>query len=320
MARRRAGAALALALAACIALPTAAAPPPREGAEFITLGTMGGPLPNPTRAQPANLLRTGGHNIVIDIGDGAVGQLARAGVPATGIDAVIISHLHFDHMGGLLALLGLYQQIAVERELTIYGPPGTRRMVEGLLAAMQPAAEVGPGLPGYVPRVPGALVKTVELSDGDSFSLGTARVTVAANTHYSFPEGSAEARRFQSLSLRFDLPDRSIVYTGDTGPSAAVERLAKGVDLLICEIVDVDAAMASLRKARPAMTDAQLAAIRPHFADQHLTAEEIGKLGARTGAKHIVITHNPGSGPEVIPIIRRWYAGPVTIANDLDRF
>lgn len=307
---------IALALASGPAMAAPSSEPPR----FVTLGTMGGPIPSPTRAQPANLLQVNGLNILVDVGDGTVGQLAKAGVSATSIDAVVISHLHFDHTGGLFALLGLYQQIGVERALTIYGPPGTAKLVEGLLQAMKPAADVGPGLPSYVGRVPGAHIRTVELSDGDSEVIGKARLTVAANSHYSYPAGSLEAKRFQSLSLRFDMPGRSIVYTGDTGPSAAVEKLAQGADLLVCEIVDVDAAMASLRTARPTMPAAQFEAIRPHFADQHLTADEIGKLAKRAAVKQVVVTHNPTSSPETVEAIRHHFAGPVMLASDLDRF
>lgn len=315
---QRCAAAALLALSAP-ALP-AAAKETAETSQFITLGTMGGPIPSPTRAQPANLLQANGTTVLIDVGDGAVGQLAKAKVPATSIDAVVISHLHFDHTGGLFALLGLYQQIGVDRDLLIYGPPGTVRLVDGLLAAMKPAADVGPGLPSYVARAPGTHVRTVELSGGDTVTIGKIRLTVAANSHYSYPAGSSEAARFQSLSLRFDLADRSIVYTGDTGPSTAVETLAAGANLLVCEIVDVDAAMASLRRARPSMPLAQLEAIRPHFAEQHLTADEIGKMGARSGVKSIVVTHNPASGPEAIAAIKRHFTGPVTLASDLDRF
>jgi hypothetical protein len=67
----------------------------------------------------------------------------------------------------------------------------------------------------------------------------------------SFKPGSAEARKFQSLSYRFDMTDRSIVFTGDTGPSSDVERLARGADLLISEIGEPEAAAAEVKALRP---------------------------------------------------------------------
>ena len=305
-------------IACCLlTMPAQSEPVPSS---FITLGTMGGPIPSPTRSQPANLLRTGNASILIDVGDGTLEQLAKVGVPATSIDAVIISHLHFDHIGGLFAFLGLYQQVRVQRELTIYGPPGTRQMVNGLFQAMQPSADVGAGLRGVASIVPGQNIRIVELSNGDQFTIDSAKISVVSNSHYSFPADSEDAKRFQSLSFRLDLADRSIVYTGDTGPSEAVERLAKNADILFSEVIDTDAAIASLRLANPSFTDAQVAAIAPHFSEQHLTPEAVGLLAARAGVRHLVLTHNASVGLESLGDIRKNFNGVIHIASDLDHF
>ena len=50
------------------------------------------------------------------------------------------------------------------------------------------------------------------------------------------PEGNTDRAEGVSLSYRFDLADRSIVYTGDTGPSKAVVALAQGADLLVVRV------------------------------------------------------------------------------------
>ena len=60
-----------------LAAPATAAPP----ATWIALGTMGGPIANAHRSQPANVLLTDEDTILIDTGDGAAEQLAKAGVP-----------------------------------------------------------------------------------------------------------------------------------------------------------------------------------------------------------------------------------------------
>src|SRR5688500_10685771 len=69
----------------------------REDAEWVTLGTRGGPLASATRSQPANLLWSGGGLYLVETGDGASGQLAKAGVATAQLTGVFISHLHFDH-------------------------------------------------------------------------------------------------------------------------------------------------------------------------------------------------------------------------------
>lgn len=79
--------------------------------------------------------------------------------------------------------------------------------------------------------------------------MGGFTVTAAQNTHYSFPAGSDMDVRFKSLSCRFDLPGRSIACTGDAGPSAAVEQLAKGANLLVSGMIDVEGTVRGVRRS-----------------------------------------------------------------------
>jgi ribonuclease BN (tRNA processing enzyme) len=178
---------------------------------FVVLGTGAGAIPTRDRSQPANVLLSGDQAILIDAGDGAAEQLAKAGISLRQIRSIFISHLHFDHTGGLFALLGLRYQMHTPGGLTIYGPPGASQMVHGLVAAMQPGADVGMGFPGEQRTPPETDLRIVELSGGDAVALGNIRVRAIANTHYSFAPETTEAARFQSLSFRFDLPDRSLV-------------------------------------------------------------------------------------------------------------
>jgi len=312
---------LAFALAAG---PVAAQPaPPSDHSAFITLGTTAGPIPNPTRSQPANLLRWRDQNILIDAGDGAAEQLGKTGVRLDTIRTIFISHLHFDHMGGLFAILGMRYQTQVASPLTIYGPPGTRHMVEGLLAAMQPMSEVGAGFVGAPRRPVDAGIMVEEIADGAHVTLGDVNVIAARNSHYSYPEASPEAQRFQSLSFRFNLPDRAIVYTGDTGPSAAVERLAQGADLLVSEVIDPDGAMADLLRQRPDLPILARTFIMQHFREQHLTGQAAGQLARAAHVRRLVLTHIavPAEGIAATrAAAAAAYGGPVEVATDLGRY
>ena len=312
------GMALVLALSGATATIAQTAP-----SVFVTLGTMAGAIPSATRSQPANLLLTGDQAILIDAGDGAAEQLAKAGVPLTRIRTVFLSHMHFDHIGGLFAVLGLRFQINSPGKVTIYGPPGTKRLVDGLVAAMQPFAEAGAGIPGQPLRLPESSVDVVEITGGQTVKVGNVSVTAATNTHYSYPAGSADAERFQSLSFRFDLPDRSIVYTGDTGPSSNVERLARGADLLVSEVIDPEAAAATVLQLTPNLPPPALATLKQHMAEQHLTPDQVGILAHAAGVKKVVLTHNglSADGAErAKALIATKYSGTVVAAHDLDRF
>lgn len=315
--------ALTLPLAPLAAQAGAAA---SDDSRWVTLGTRGGPMPSDTRSQPANLLVNGGHAYLVDVGDGAAGQLAKAGVAPNELDVVLISHLHFDHTAGLGGILGLRWQTNAPDRLKIVGPPGTAEMVEGLVASMVPGTTAGYGVPG----APEADVRTqfevVEVRDGASFELDGMTVRVRSNTHYSFAPGSDLAARFEALSFRFDLPGRSIVYTGDTGPSRAVEELAQGADLLVAEMMDVEFTIANVRRNSPNLDPRVAAGMERHLRDHHLLPKDVGELAARAGVKGVVVTHFVGEeveNPRHFEYLRQvgeHYRGPVVIADDLDGF
>lgn len=302
-------------LAVAFALPAAAQAPPHS--EWITLGTGGGPVPRPTQAQPANLLHYADQFILVDAGDGTLEQLVKANIPLGAVRTVFISHMHFDHTSGLFAVLGNRYQVHAP-PLTVYGPAGTKKLVDGLVAAMQPFVDIEPGgVPGD--RLPPKdYVTVVEIPDGGSVQVGAIKVTAVRNTHYSTPKESPQYR-YPSFAYRFDLPDRSIAYTGDTGPSPAVEKLAAGADLLVSEIGDSDFTLGEL-KAKGVKLNA---GIVHHFTAEHLSPTNVGLLAGHAGVKHLVLTHQglrPGSEKETKAKVAANFTGTVVIAKDLDRF
>ena len=309
-----------------IFLAAAAAAMP-AGAElgFTTLGTNSGPIPSANRSEPASLVQYGDQMMLVDAGDGASEQLAKAGVALGQIQTILISHLHFDHTGGLFAFLGeRYQSREDSKPLTIYGPLGTKRLVDTLLAAMKPGMETT----GWAPGPKDAAndnITVVEVGDGSKFAVGEVTVTAAENTHYiTLAYKGPEALRPVSLSYRFDASGRSICFTGDTGPSSNVERLCHGVSLLVSEITWPPAAVeAHLRKMRADISDAELAILMAHFTKEHLSPTEVGILAVHSGAQALVLTHDP-LAQDAIPAARAAiaanYKGPITFATDLQHF
>jgi ribonuclease BN (tRNA processing enzyme) len=294
--------------------------------QFIVLGTASGPNSEAARAQPANALVVGNQLYLVDAGDGAVQQLARAGLRLPAVRAVFLSHLHFDHTGGMLAVIGLRMQLEVRGPLSVFGPPGTQEFIEGLLAASRPAMRAGYGIPG---QAWSADIAVMELADGDSLTIDGFQVTAAENTHFSLPDGDSSSAPSVSLSYRFDLADRSIAYTGDTGPSDAVAELARGADLLVSEMIDVDAVLASMRPpgARAQNpSDEAPTGFAWHMHAHHMTPRQVGELARMAQVRRLVVTHfapNP-AGPEdaqrYLDEIGESFEGDAELASDLGRY
>lgn len=291
--------------------------------EFITLGTIAGPVSNANRAQPANALTVNDDLYLVDAGDGAIGQLAKVGYRVDDVDGLFISHLHFDHTGGVLALLGLQSQINAKKALKVYGPPGTKIFIDGLVAGMEPIMGAAFGMPN---RSWKALVEVEEVVQGSTIELAGLTVHVAENSHFAIPEQSGLPEKAKSLSFRFDLENRSIVYTGDTGPSEALEKLAEGADLLVSEMMDIDAILVEILGNNPNMPKRQYAGVEWHLRAHHLLPVQVAELASKAGVKNLVVTHMSPNvataemAKQYLDEIAEVYDGPAVIADDLDRF
>ena len=321
---KRAMTALALSAVAISSFPALAATS-CPALRWTTLGTAGGPVPTAERSEPANLLTIGERRILVDTGDGTVDQLARIGLDLGAVDTVFISHNHLDHTGGLAAVIGLRWMNQFAGVLTVYGPVGTRAVVEGIVASMATPGSIGFGL-GTPPPRPADSVRVIELADGQSLDLGAgAGVKVAANSHFDH-DGKPDPDN-ASLSYRFVLGTRSITYTGDTGPSAAVTALAKGSDMFVSEVIALDALLGEIRARRKDASPEMLAGMERHLSTHHLRPEAVGEIAAQAGVGRVVLTHfavPPGPLPQFEPAIRAGiaarYHGAVDLARDLQSF
>lgn len=107
--------------------------------EVTLLGT-GSPIPDPNRAGPSTLVRAGGQVFLVDCGRGVLQRAAAVGVGAAGLSALLLTHLHSDHIGDLGDVL-ITRWISTFTPdpvpLPIIGPPGTAEAVAATLNAFR---------------------------------------------------------------------------------------------------------------------------------------------------------------------------------------
>ena len=184
------------------------------------------------------------------------------------------------------------------------------------------------GIPG---ETWSADIEAIELTDGATVSLPGVEVTVAENTHYRLAEGDERQPDGTGLSFRFDLEDRSIVYTGDSGPSDALVELAIGVDILISEMLDVDAVLGQMGlggegRAAAALAGEQMSSFERHMYLHHMTPTQVGELARAAGVGRVIATHyapNPTNAEQAQGYLDRMaasYDGSAELAKDLARY
>jgi len=170
------------------------------------------------RRQSAIVLRGSSGSLLLDCGATTGSGLHELDIAFDEIDAILISHFHGDHFGGvpLLLLAALYQDVR-KRPLWIAGPPGVEARVRRLASAM------GHALEGREWSFP---IRFEELPAGRRCSVGPARVE-SFETHHS-PDAVPHGLLIDPGSLK-------IAYSGDTGWFDALPAHVAGSDLFICE-------------------------------------------------------------------------------------
>ncbi|SDG15740.1 Ribonuclease BN, tRNA processing enzyme [Methanolobus vulcani] len=249
--------------------------------EITFLGTGTG-IPQDGRVQSGVLLDTEKNLLLFDCGCGVLGRIHESRHDHKAIDAIIITHLHLDHVGDILALLKANWLIG-RTEMRIYGPQGTKEWYAKTM-------EVYDYLKGRFSA------QITELSPDEEF------VPEGTNGKCNCSIRTAKTvHTDNSLAYHIESNGKTVVYTGDTEPSEEIMELAEGADVLIHEC--------SFPLGFP-MTN--------HTTPDMLTLmmEEYPLTAKKLYLTHLY-PHMQGRYREATDHIKKYYKGEVIVAKDL---
>ncbi|MBR4081901.1 MAG: ribonuclease Z [Clostridia bacterium] len=263
--------------------------------DLCTLGT-GGALPLPDRGLASLYVRVNGRGLLIDCGEGTQTAIRLIGWGFRAIDAMLITHFHADHCGGVPGFLLSLAKAKRTEPFHIYGPAGLKAVIDGLRV-------VAPQLPYEVVlhEIPDGGMRFTEIGlTVDAFPLHHSVPCLGYCFRLERPPAfdPVKARALgipqhlwgrlqQGETAAFDgrtfTPDQvqgaprkglHFVYATDTRPVDAIVRMGEGADLLLLE------GMYGGEDKRPQA-----------LKNRHMIFHEAAELARRAGAKQLVLTH-----------------------------
>lgn len=259
------------------------------------MGTSAG-IPTKKRNVSSVVVRRGGEYLFIDMGEGTQRQAVKMGIGIRHNIRIIISHLHGDHVLGLLPMLQTLSLFKKETPLEIYGPRGIKQFIHANMRIL----DIEPTFPIYIHY----------LRDGSEYDLGEYVIKSIKNEHCMFsysiaieekprpgkfnPERAkadgipveywSKLKRGEDMEIsgkvyrarNYVTPPyrgRKIVISGDTRPFKKMVKFSKNADILIHE-----ATFANDKIDRSIET-------------KHTTAVEAARIAKEANVKVLILTH-----------------------------
>jgi ribonuclease Z len=258
---------------------------PKEDALSAAVCGSRSPIPSPGRAETCILISAGEDLFVVDIGDGSNDNLRSWNINFRDIEAVLITHLHSDHIADLP---GLHQNAWVVGErsskLKVFGPEGIDQFTQGIEMAYAH---------DYVFRNEhhGDLIAPLQFAGFDT------RV-IDLNNPVIFDNGELKITAFKvihepiepALGFRFEYKGRSIVISGDTSYTQTVIDNSMNADVLFHE-AQANHMLAIMEESLRSRGADLLATVLDDITTYHTTLVEAAEIANEANVKKLFFYH-----------------------------
>ena len=268
----------------------------------ITLLGTGCPAVSTSRHGAATLVQCGGKNLLVDVGSGVTQQLVGAGLTGADIDALLITHMHSDHLVDLYQFIisSWHQSRTVPQQ--IFGPPGIKDFVSQTMALWQREREL-----------------RIEFEQRTSIEAFNIEVTEFNNEDELFPDSLCRVRPVSvqhepvepAFGFSFEANGRKAVLSGDTRYCDNLVAASQNADLLIHEVF-----MHGTMEVTGTRSRAGLEAVSSY----HTLSSEVGKVAAAANAKTLALTHIVPPDADRATLLadaRKDFTGPIVVGEDL---
>ena len=288
---------LILALMSSVSLSTAHAQS-FDGLKVYFCGT-GGPLASSGRAQPCTAVQAGDALYLVVNGIGGWNTLRGMRAPVRSLKAILITHLHSDHIAGVGEAAQQSWINGRVEPLTMIGPNGVDNLATGFnlvyerdrLFRKAHHEHGGVKFPLDAAKIRSRIVRIPD-PYGTALALKDGALTITAIRVAHDPVSPA-------FGYRFDYKGRSVVISGDTKAWPPLGVAAKGAEVLIHEAQSNAMMMAASKRA--SRVNPRGAALLADTTTYHTEPREAANLARSAGVRMLVLNHLTQAGVPGFP-------------------
>ena len=240
------------------------------------------PLPSPGRAEACILVEAGDDIYIFDLGNGSVNNLTQYQIPWPNVKAVLITHMHSDHMADLPdAHLQSWIQ-GRTAPLKVYGPEGINLVTKGFELAYSADYQYRSDHHGD-DMLPMSIAgfDAIQIIDNKLIPNDTKGLEILPFVVDHYPVNSA-------FGFKISYKGRTVVISGDTIHDGSVQKYSQDIDLLVHSAISIDI-VERMRKVAPTP---QFNKILFDIQDYHTKIDEAGEIARDANVKHLLIYHS----------------------------